>query len=683
MNDTSTLQLPAAPRLAAHTKDVVGFDLGHGDTSVTRAPAAGGRVDTLEIRKGLKVIPTAVGSGRGGQTVIGDETFQRGVSTVYQQFKSPYLDDPAVAGPLAAFLTEAVKRLRDNHSTIAFDDTTLLVFGCPSAWSARQRKSYSDFLGRQVGRAQHMLVAESRAALITVKEEGHLKEDELREPILIIDMGSSTTDFTFVRDLAPVELAIGADRPLGAATIERELLRQTLARAPDRSAIEAWWQQAPAELQRTLWEFRKAKEDYFRDEAAYAQGETLPLALTYRPGESARLRLEAELTAADFQAAIDTPVADLGPRPLAWRARFQADVGTAKATIQGLNGGPPRIIILTGGASRMGFVRHIVEQHFAAPTAVRTAPAPEHAIAIGLALAGSIRYRTQSFLDEVARLIDSGQISHTIESTLADFAQAFAHAVTESATERFILPEFLAWRRAPEGRLRDVAARVSARMQHWQDSAEGRHHMLRALTPWYKQLEDRLHELTSPLCLHYRLAADVLDLPKDAISPTHAEAATDPDALLFGDVRLIMSAVLATVSFVTGSVLFGTGTAILLPTGHLAPVLAGLFMWLLSEAAKEWVIDQMMDMTLPRLLRRLYPEAWLVRSVRGRAAETEEHIRSEIIRSLMGGYPGSDKERADKEQLAAKARKEIIAKLNNAVVSALRERAEAASVLIR
>jgi hypothetical protein len=87
-----------------------------------------------------------------------------------------------------------------------------------------------------------MLVPESRAAFITMKEERQLTQAEIREPILIVDLGSSTTDFTFVLNLDPAELLIGKHYPLGAACIEQQLLELALCTCPKREAIQAWWQ---------------------------------------------------------------------------------------------------------------------------------------------------------------------------------------------------------------------------------------------------------------------------------------------------------------------------------------------------------------------------------------------------------------------------------------------------------
>src|SRR4030095_10439646 len=133
MSITEDLRQLQNPRLQPGTKDVLGFDLGHGDTSVSRVPAAGGRVEPQEVVKGAKVIATIVGMRQDGGTIVGKDAFSDPeVLHPVQQFKSSNVDDPAVAGPLRSFVSGAIQGLKANNGTIPFDSTTLIVFGCPS-----------------------------------------------------------------------------------------------------------------------------------------------------------------------------------------------------------------------------------------------------------------------------------------------------------------------------------------------------------------------------------------------------------------------------------------------------------------------------------------------------------------------------------------------------------------------
>ena len=682
MDNIKTLEQLERPELIAETKDVVGFDLGHGDTSAARVAATGGRVQPLELVKGTKVIPTALGTKADGSIVIGKDAFRQDVNDPIQQFKSAKVSNPQVSVALRTFVNEAINRLRINNSTIAFNPTTLVVFGCPSAWSDGQRLAYGSLLGGQVSNMQTMLVRESRAAFITMKEEKQLNSSEIREPVLIIDLGSSTTDFTFVWDLDPGELPVGTVYPLGASLIEHQLLKIGLQSCPDRKEIERWLKQHSGEYHRTVWKFRQAKEDYFRDPSALQPGPPIEINISYWPNADQPLKLEAYLTADDFEKALDTPQDTLGDSPISWRARFRSDLQASLKNIKELTGAPPRIVILTGGAARMDFIEDITKEVFAAPSSVRRAPEPEHTISIGLALAGSIRYRTQSFLKEINELISASTVDDIIHKRMDSFAEAIADAVANDTTEKFFLPEFLHWRSSGEGTLRDIAENISNRMEAWHTSEEGHKHILEALTGWYRQIENDLHKITAPICIKYNLDADVLDIPKAPFDPAHPNPTTDPEEVMFGTARIILSAVLGAISFVISSLLFGGGIVLLAPTGPLGVIIAGVVLWIFGETAKEIAIERVMDMNLPRLVRQMYPRSFLENNVRRQAAKADKEIHTEITRSILGGYPEKDPDKEEKEQQAQQNRNKIVQEISTGVETALKQRASEASVLI-
>ena len=90
-----------------------------------------------------------------------------------------------------------------------------------------------------------------------------------------------------------------------------------------------------------------------------------------------------------------------------------------------------------------------------------------------------------------------------------------------------------------------------------------------------------------------------------------------------------------------------------------------------------------MNSDIPGWQRRLYPEFLLRKNLRGQAAETEKDIHTEITRSILGGYDTLDPNKNTKEQQARDNQAEIVNKLAVGIDSALRERADEASILIR
>ncbi len=664
---SEALQQLQHPQLLSETKDIIGFDLGHGDTSVSRVSATGGDSQKLEAVTGYKVIPTVVGT-ENEMPVVGKRALtDPEVIQPRQQFKSPDISKPEVGRSLRLFVSGVIEGLRNNNSTILFDFTTLIVFGHPSAWSGEQRLSYGRLIKEQISGPQFMLVPESRAAFLTMREEKQLNQNDIHESILIVDFGSSTTDFTFVRDLRPRELPIGKQYPLGASRIEQQLVQHALSTSSHRTKIKTWWKQAPSDYHRTVFKFREVKEDFFKAEDTWRKGHSMEVrGPRYHVSDTSKIRLEVDLDAEDFDAAITTPLSELGDTPISWRDRLRADLEEASRTLHEKYKIQPKIVILTGGAVRMAFVEKVAREVFS-QSAVRKAPEPEHAISVGLAHAGSIRYRAAALLNEIKALINSDKVRNVIDEQMDGFAKAIAHAVADGFTEQFVIPEVMAWRKSGHGTLQDVTLRISTHLERWLKSEDGRRKIFTALNPWYQQIELKLHSLTAPICLKYKLDADSLDIPKSDYDPKRPDI--DPSKLT--GLSGLMSAMLATISFVIGTILFGAGTAVLLPTGPLAPIIAGAFLWILGESMKEELI-------------RWIPASILENRLRKKAYENEEELRKEVYLSIVGGYEDYDEDDADsKEKLARQNREEIIKGITSGFESALRQRAEDASVLIR
>ena len=171
---SEALQQLQHPQLLPETKDIIGFDLGHGDTSVSRVSATGRESQKLEVVTGYKVIPSVVGTENETPIVGKRALTDPEVIQPRQQFKSPDINKPEVGGPLRLFVSGVMKGLRSNNSTVPFDSTTLVAFGHPSAWSNEQRLNYGRLLKGQTPGMQFMLVPESRAAFLTMREEKEL-----------------------------------------------------------------------------------------------------------------------------------------------------------------------------------------------------------------------------------------------------------------------------------------------------------------------------------------------------------------------------------------------------------------------------------------------------------------------------------------------------------------------------
>ena len=188
-------------------EEFIGYDLGHGETALSRAYAGSLREPEILEFRGEKSFVTAVARS-GAHVRIGAEAVNlpskstgrsKSEKSVWVKFKSRDFSDPHMKDPTQAFTRKLFETL-ETEKQIDGRDKSRVIVGCPSGWSEADRGEYAKIF-ESAGLKNVRVVPESRAALMTALEQGYLTIDDARDTVLIIDIGSSTTDFTFCRDL--------------------------------------------------------------------------------------------------------------------------------------------------------------------------------------------------------------------------------------------------------------------------------------------------------------------------------------------------------------------------------------------------------------------------------------------------------------------------------------------------
>jgi molecular chaperone DnaK (HSP70) len=211
------------------------------------------------------------------------------------------------------------------------------------------------------------------------KEAGKLDYDKLRSSVLIVDIGSSTTDFTLVKSLHEIPMDFGRNT-LGASLIDKAIFAQTLAKHEEKALLERVFEDYPHHQARCEIACRKAKEDFFSNEQLYSHPQTFA-----RGFESINEQIFfiPQVNRLIMEDILNQPLVELGQKN--WIESFREAVNEAKEELD-KQGIVPKVVLMTGGASRMKFTRQICEEIFPEPeTQVRPDPEPERCIALGLA----------------------------------------------------------------------------------------------------------------------------------------------------------------------------------------------------------------------------------------------------------------------------------------------------------
>ncbi|MEU0372185.1 hypothetical protein ABZ070_18340 [Streptomyces sp. NPDC006283] len=385
---------------------VIGLDLGDGETTLAWTPTGGVAQNRIYERRatGERSVLTAMArSAADRRRLLGEEAVS---ATGAAEFSLNFKHGPALTGLetpepvlfvqslLAEFLAEFFSE-HENGGQPGADATgtvlePLLVVGHPAGWEESVVRAYAAHLTMRGVRTR--LLPESQAALVHVSRPAHpdglsfraVREQMRRQTLLVIDIGSSTTDFTVVGEGEPTSLPLGAD--FGCRSIDRQVADRVIDSLADRAElVDALAQDGGREF--LLLACRRAKE-------AQCSGSLSGIMDMW---VNPRFQPVVDL-AWDWLRGLE--ITALITAPGGWADEFRELLEKARE----MSSSPDRIV-LTGGGSRMLLTRRLCAQVFPGAT-IENDSEPSFSVAKGLALAGHTEIRLDSFRDAVTELLE-------------------------------------------------------------------------------------------------------------------------------------------------------------------------------------------------------------------------------------------------------------------------------------
>ncbi len=600
--------------------EIVGFDLGHGESALAvAAVTAITEPQVLEVQsKRSFITAVAVHPKRG--IIIGEDAYTaRNLDSLKVRFKSADLGRSEVRDPLRMFASKVLETLHARR-LLREDGKTHFIVGCPSGWSPETRQAYQNLM-REAGLASISLISESRAAFIHAKEASDLQisSDYFQGSVLIVDVGSSTTDFTAVQHLHERYIDFG-DVALGAGLIDRAILDWVVARHESRDTLRKVFAQYPQYEAMCELKCRTVKETYFSNESRWADE---PVSDTLKIPTRPPLFFEVELTQQDMRDILKTPVL----QNLSWPDAYRQALESAKKQMSEF---PPELIFLTGGASRMDFIAEITQQVFPRAKVIRGRE-PELSIAKGLAWAGRIDFKSRAFRREVENLFNSPAFHNLIHYNIPKLLKRVAVALVEELPEQALIPTFYDWQKGRIKTLNDMEPVVEERTEAWLTSREGREVIAREVTEWFEELGQEIETLVNPLCDKYQIPRTAFNLTSDGSwkgkLPTELVAGADQ----FWGYRELEMLVGLIVSTLVATLAGGSGMALLMqgPLGLIIGFIAGIVVFMAGRhMAEEWV----KGMDLHPWLRKLARE----KRLREKIEENRELLEDQVADSLQG-----------------------------------------------
>lgn len=568
----------------------IGFDMGDGESAVAAFEHNSVIEPVILPVSGARSLLSAVGL-IAGEIVVGERAYTDALADgLSVRFKSRFTSDPASYEDIVRFARGVMRDLMDSGS-LTMEDR--FVVGCPAGWNAACRARYRDLLMR-AGVYLPQVISESRAAFLYAKyaRTVAMDVDVLNESALVVDIGSSTLDFAYIVDGRETGVGTFGETELGGGILDAALLRRALERYRERKTIQAVFDECRSWYSYCELEARRVKEAYFtRLAEENAPVVTKSLRICYDGVQKLVLQMDNEET----DHLVNDPLPELDGRSFA-EAVHSALTNAARITADR----PPKLLLLTGGASRMPFFRDLCREVFESAI-VLCCPEPEFSIAKGLAYAGWVDENLHAFRQAIRDEISDAQISAIAQGGMDILLPAVSEALSNLLLDEAILPVAEQWKQGSLATMAEMNDLIGKRATCVLASPLAAEALAPALQSWLAKLTEPLQALINPICDRYDIPRKQMKLNLAAVGEGIIINAGEFTQSNFAGTVLGL-----TISLLTGALCGGGGIALITsgPLGFLAGIAIGAILSLLGQGTLTRALSHV---HVPLLIRQGLP----------------------------------------------------------------------------
>jgi len=491
--------------------EIVGFDLGHGETAISKTTSNSlVEPQRLHILNGKSNILTAIALDSKRGILIGDDAYcHKGSDTLEIFFKSPYLSDSQTSKTIKLFAYKCLQLL-EKSGKVNCDENTYFYVGSPSGWTLEDKNAYKKLL-EDAGISNVAIIPESRAAFLEAKESGafNVTANQLVDPVLIIDIGSSTTDFTIVKSYKEKPLDFG-HVVLGSSLLDVAILNLVIDKygAEAKAFLDAF-SSYPEIKSRCLLKCRQVKEKYFSQDNELDWIE-IPASESERV--LSKYHFDIDIYKSDMDEILSNPMNELDN--MSWPESFRQALVECKETPEYQE---PHLVLLTGGGSQMRFTQRICREVF--PNSIlKVGLEPHLTISKGLAIAGRTDFRVKAFRREIEKVLLSEDLMNTIDEEFQKLYESVAKRLFDSCIE-ISLNSFKGWSKGEILTLQDMEDDMTSEINKFV-KRKGESTLAISITQWVNELSPKVEALTFDVCDKYNIPRKLMtvSLSSDPVS---------------------------------------------------------------------------------------------------------------------------------------------------------------------
>ena len=595
-----------------------GFDLGDAESAVSvlkKKDTGAPEVLTLCDTKSL-VTAYARTADRG--MVIGESAcWDPDAVERKLRFKSRFLVDAESAKDITAFASGVLGELYSSGGLVQNEDCTFHI-GCPAGWDRNAREKYRKIF-EKVGYPPMKIISESRAALVSACQSKNLQVgyDILSHPVLVVDIGSSTTDFAYIMGGREVELRTAGEVFLGGGIMDEILLETAVERSKDRAEIREIFEKSSPWRSYCEFAARRLKEKYFADEDYWKKNDCMQtVRIRYGRPVTLTLRMDADTAEA---------LTDRATEKLGGRSFHQVFTESLRETRRKITGDVPELLFLTGGVSKLPAIADWCREIYPEAVVI-TGMEPEFSVSRGLAWCGRIDDELRDFMKEVENLRDSSIVEQLVGSKIDRLYKDVVEAVTEPILKEAVLPVIDRWRDGSIERLQDIDGEMEKEITAYLHTDEARKCMIRPVTEWLKPIAYSLEEHTVPICVKHNIPYRALSLTSFLnVSPEDFRIDAK-DVFAVEETTWMIDTI---ISIMIGLLCGGGGIAVI--ANGLPGLIAGAVLSLIILfLGKEKMQGAILGANIPVPMRKLLPKRYF----ESRLTKISAEVRSDFMKRL-------------------------------------------------
>ncbi len=597
-----------------------GFDLGDAESAVSLLEKNSEIAPTVLEIEGVRSFITAYAVLSDGTLLIGENAcYAKGAKKRKLRFKSHFLTDPSTEQDVRSFAAGVLGSLYGSGDLLRNDDSSCFYVGCPAGWNLNDRERYRSIFER-AGYPPVKVISESRAALISACQSKHLQVsyDILSRPMLVIDIGSSTTDFAYINRGHEVEMQTGGEVSLGGGIMDELLLNHAIDHSDNPQKIRRIFEESEAWKNYCEFACRRLKEKYYSDIGYFRDHECKDSVLIRYSFPPVRLSIEMSPAIAEHleKGSSERLIGS------SFEEVFTASVANVRDTI---TGEMPELIFLTGGVSKMPPIRQWCADVFP-ESVIITGAEPEFSVSRGLAWTGKIDEELREFRSDIEKLNQSSAVEDIVKEHIHDLYRDVVDKMTKPIIRSAAMPVFERWRNGEIPKLTDTNEALEHEIAAYLRTDEARELMVEPITSWLKPIAEKLEEYTVPICIRHHVPYTALSL-KTFMNITDLDVKIDAkDVFAVEEITWLIDSI---ISIVVGLICGGSGVALIAsgPGG----IFAGMMISILVLAlGKEKMEELLLKTDLPRPLRKMLPK----NTIESRLDSITAEVRSNLYHTL-------------------------------------------------